>query len=255
MLNADFGAGKEANPYQVIPTAWVEAAQARWKESDKKGPMSSVGEDVARGGKCFTVVARRHGSWYDKLLRYPGAMTHDGASSASVAIAAAQDGAPIHVDVVGVGTSPFDHLKTAGVHVVGVNGADTAGLYTDASGKLRFYNLRAALWWGMREKLDPKSSDPISLPPGQEIKADLCAPLWTLRNGKILIESKEALIKRIGRSPDDGDAIVYCSIDTPKRNMNVGRVAHQVEYDAFASVNSTDTISAGHAVDYDPYSR
>src|SRR6185369_13538146 len=92
MLNADFTAGKESNPYQVIPTAWVEAAQARWTEEGKKGPMSSVGEDVARGGKCFTVVSRRHGSWYDKLLRYPGVMTPDGPSAAAVAIGAARDG-------------------------------------------------------------------------------------------------------------------------------------------------------------------
>lgn len=255
MLNADFNAGKESNPWQVIPTAWVEAAQARWKESDKKGPMSSVGQDVARGGKCFTVIARRHGSWYDKLLRYPGSMTPDGPSAASVAIAAAQHGAPIHVDVVGVGTSPFDHLKSAGVHVVGVNGAESGSLYTDTSGRLRFYNLRAKLWWGLREKLDPKSSDPISLPPGQDIKADLCAPLWKLRNGKILIESKEDLIGRIGRSPDDGDAIVYCSIETPKREATPGKTTHQVEYDPLASMHGNQGRTSGHVTEYDAFER
>lgn len=254
MLNADFSAGKDANPYQVIPTAWVEAAQARWKESDKKGPMSSVGVDVARGGKCFTVISRRHGSWYDKLLRYPGAMTPDGPSVAAFSIGAAQNGAPIHVDSIGVGTSPVDHLKTAGVHVVPINGAETGKNFTDKSGRLLFYNMRAKLWWGLREALDPTSSDPISLPPGQEVKADLCAPLWSLRNGKILIESKEDLIRRIGRSPDDGDAIVYCSVDTMKREARIGKTAHETEYDPYTVVEKANN-SAAHSVDYDPYSR
>jgi hypothetical protein len=255
MLNADFTAGKEANPYQVLPEAWVAAAQARWKESDKKGPMSSVGVDVARGGKCFTVIARRHGSWYDKLIRYPGVMTPDGPSVAGFAMAAAQHGAPIHVDSIGVGTSPVDQLKQAGVHVVSICGSETGKMITDTSGRLRFYNLRAKLWWGLREKLDPTSSDPLSLPPGQEIKADLCAPTWRLQNGKILIESKEDLIDRIGRSPDDGDAIVYCSVDTMKRNDKPGVIKHVVEYDPFTSINDSQPISAGHAVEYDPYAR
>jgi len=254
MLNADFTAGKDANPYQVLPTAWVEAAQARWTEEGKKGPMSSVGVDVARGGKCFTVISRRHGGWYDKLLRYPGAMTPDGPSVAAFTIGAAQHGAPIHVDSIGVGTSPVDHLKGAGVHVVPINGAETGKGFTDQSGCLTFYNMRAKLWWGLREKLDPASSDPIAIPPGQEIKADLCAPLWRLQNGKILIESKDDLIDRIGRSPDDGDAIVYCSVDTMKRDVQLGKVAHSVEYDPFQVVEQANTAAGKHTVDYDPYS-
>ena len=82
---------------------------------------------------------------------------------------------------------------------------------------LRFYNYRAFLWWRFRELLDPASPDPIALPPGQSILADLAAPTWKLRNGKILIESKDDIIARLGRSPDEGEAIIYASIDTPKR--------------------------------------
>lgn len=250
MLDGQFGAGKDDNPFQVIPTAWVKAAQDRWKETDRKGPMDALGEDIARGGKCETVLSRRHGHWYDKLLCYPGTATPDGASSASVAIAAVRDGAPIQVDVVGCGTSPFDHLKTAGVHVVGINGA-AASFGTDKSGKLKFYNIRAELWWKFREALDPTSPDPIALPPGQDIRADLCAPTWKLKNGKILIESKDDLIKRIGRSPDKGDAIIYASLETPKREaMAPGRSNHISDYDPHAAMNG-----GRHVVDYDPYNQ
>ena len=46
MLYGDFNAGIEDDPWQVIPTAWVEAAQARWKRPDKLAPMDSLGVDV-----------------------------------------------------------------------------------------------------------------------------------------------------------------------------------------------------------------
>jgi hypothetical protein len=231
MLDGNFSAGKDENPFQVIPSKWVQAAQDRWTEQGKTEPMSSVGEDVARGGRAETVISRRHGSWYDKLLCYPGTATPDGPSAAALAMSAVRDGAPIHVDVIGCGTSPYDHLNQAGVHVVAVNGA-AASYGTDKSGKLRFYNLRAELWWKVRESLDPTAPDPVALPPGQDVRADLCAPTWSLRSGKILIESKEDLMKRIGRSPDKGDAIVYASVETPKRAALLpGQSRHVVDYD------------------------
>ena len=230
MLEGDFSAGKDENPFQVIPSAWVVAAQGRWSEQGRQGPMDSVGEDVARGGRAETVISRRHGAWYDKLLCYPGVATPDGPSAAAVAMSAVRDGAPIHVDVIGCGTSPYDHLNQAGVHVVAVNGA-AASYGTDKSGKLSFYNLRAELWWKMRESLDPAAVPPLALPPGQEIRADLCAPTWSLRSGKILIESKEDLMARIGRSPDKGDAMVYAGVETPKRATYSGRSGHVADYD------------------------
>lgn len=229
MLEGDFTAGRDENPFQVIPSAWVAAAQGRWSEQGRRGPMDAVGQDVARGGRAETVVSRRHGAWYDQLLCYPGTATPDGPSAAAVAMAAARDGAPIHVDVIGCGTSPYDHLNQAGVHVVPLNGA-AASYGTDKSGQLRFHNLRAELWWKLREALEPTAVPPVALPPGQALRADLCAPTWSLRAGRILIESKEDLMARIGRSPDKGDAIVYASVETPKRAAFGLRAGHVVEY-------------------------
>jgi hypothetical protein len=222
MLKGDFSAGKEADPWQVIPTEWVKAAQARWTEDGKQGPMDSVGLDVARGGRDKTSISRRHGSWYDRLLVYPGVETPDGATTAGLATAATRNGAPIHVDIIGVGTSPYDHLDGAGVHVVGVNGAEKCE-QLDSTGTLRFYNLRAFLWWHMRELLDPASPYPVALPPGQSLMADLCAPRWKLKNGRILVESKDDIILRLQRSPDEGESIIYASIDTPKRVTSAAR--------------------------------
>jgi hypothetical protein len=51
----------------------------------------------------------------------------------------------------------------------------------------------------------------VALPPDAELKADLASYVWQNTTGGILLEDKEAdQKKRIGRSPDKGDAVVMC---------------------------------------------
>ena len=77
----------------------------------------------------------------------------------------------------------------------------------DRSGLLEFANTRAALWWCMRELLDPANEENICLPDDPLLIGDLTAPRRKTRSdGKILIESKADIKERIGRSTDDGDA-------------------------------------------------
>lgn len=218
MLYGDFQAGIEDDPWQVIPTAWVEAAQARWKRPDKLAPMDSLGVDVARGGRDRTILARRHDMWFDLPLVYPGTATPDGPTVAGLSIAARRDDAVIHIDVIGVGSSPYDFLNDVSQQVVGVNVAESA-VGTDKSGRLRFKNLRSELWWRMREALDPTNNTGIALPPDRELLADLCAPTWELSGSTIYVASREQIIDRIGRSPDYGSAYILALIDTPKRKV------------------------------------
>src|SRR5262249_51226322 len=79
---------------------------------------------------------------------------------------------------------------------------------TDRSGKLGFANKRAELWWKMREALEPDGSRQICLPPDPRLLADLTAPRWKLTPRGIQVELKEDTRKRLGRSPDRGDAVV-----------------------------------------------
>ena len=79
----------------------------------------------------------------------------------------------------------------------------------DRSGSLPFFNKRAEWWWRMREALDPDSGEDLALPPDPALRADLCAPRWGRMARGIKIETKDETIKRIGRSPDKGDAVVY----------------------------------------------
>ncbi|MFU1980148.1 terminase [Bordetella hinzii] len=235
MLYGDFNAGIEDDPWQVIPTAWVEAAQARWKRPDRLAPMDSLGVDVARGGRDNTILARRHAMWFDVPLTYPGKDTPDGPTVAGLAIAALRDHAVIHLDVIGVGASPYDFLAQAKQQVVGVNVAEAAR-GTDKSGRLRFFNLRSELWWRMREALDPTNNTGIALPPDPRLLADLTAPTWSLSGATLKVASREDIIEKIGRSPDFGSAYVLALMDTPKRAAveALGQARSRLDYDPYA---------------------
>lgn len=219
MLYGDFSAGKEDNPFQVIPTLWVEQAQARWTEDGRQGQMSSIGVDVARGGADQTVIAHRYGPWVGPIQAYPGEFTPNGGTVASLVFKEIRDRAPVHVDVIGVGASVFDRLEENAIQVIGVNGSEKS-YAKDQSGMLGFFNMRAEIYWKIREALDPDNGHFIALPPDPELKADLCALRWKLAAGsKIQVESKDDLISRLGRSPDKGDGCAYVMINTLKTEI------------------------------------
>ena len=62
------------------------------------------------------------------------------------------------------------------------------------------------MWWTLRQDLQRGL---IGLPMDSELQSDLITPKWTTRNGKIVVEAKEDIRKRLGRSPNKGDAVVY----------------------------------------------
>jgi hypothetical protein len=226
MLNGDFEAGMGDDPWQVIPTAWVEAAMARWKPRSPRGEMLTMGVDVARGGKDSTTIATKHrvedgGLWFDQLKRYPGTETPDGPKVAGLVVADLRDAAPIMLDVIGVGASPYDVLNGMNLPVYGVNVAEKAdGM--DRSGRLRFFNLRSQVWWRMREALDPANDQGVALPPDKALLAELCAPKWEAQGPVIKVESRDEIVKRIGRSPDAATAVVLANMDMPKLHQIPG---------------------------------
>lgn len=245
MLKGDFLAGMQDDPWQVIPTAWVDLAMARWKERRPRGEMLTLGCDVARGGKDDTTLAARHRTpatnyWFDQPEAHAGTETPDGPKVAGLIVAKLRDKAPVLIDVIGVGASPYDVLNQWRFDVYGINVAEKSTA-ADRSGKLTFRNLRSQLWWQFRELLDPSHDTGITLPPDPRLAKELCAPRWALAGMTIEVESREEIIKRIGRSPDRATAYILAAMDVPKRaawEAAHGREDEEVlNYDPFAARN------------------
>lgn len=216
MRYGDFGISQDDNPWQVIPTVWVQAAQQRWRDRGLKTPtadmrLSSIGCDPARGGAAEFSIAKLYGNWLAPIEALPGVAVKDGEAGARV-IHLATGGAldtPVGIDVIGsAGSSVYDHAKQILSRCYALNGSMTSPA-RDRSGKLGFVNKRAEWHWRMRELLDPSSEQEMCLPPDPQLFADLCAPRWKPTPRGIQVEPKEQIIARLGRSPDRGESCIY----------------------------------------------
>ncbi len=225
LMKGKFLSKRQDNITQVIPTSWIRLAQKRWLEGQRPAlPMTAMGVDVARGSDRNerikgddNAIAPRYGNWYEELKVVPGALTPDGRTLAQVVIGEQKDGAAIIIDAIGVGTSPTDYLKDLNVIVHPLIASAAARdprdpkkqkPITDKTGRLRFRNVRAAMWWKFRESLDPDHGDDIALPPDEELAADLAAPRWRLTSAGLLVEAKDDIKLRLHRSTNRGDAVV-----------------------------------------------
>jgi len=207
-LFGDFSAAANDNPWQVIPTEWIRAAQRRWDGMEKPElELRCLSADVARGGDDSTVIARMFGNWIAPLEKFPGKDTPDGIAVADLIGSRLSGDAVAFIDVIAVGTSPYDILRMRKKRVYGVN-FSTASTVKDKTRTLEFSNLRAEVYWRAREMLDPASEWQIALPPDRELLVDLAAPRYSADGRKVKIELKDEIKKRIGRSPDKGDAVV-----------------------------------------------
>lgn len=188
----------------LIPIAWVEAAMERWADAAPGEPVE-IGCDVARYGSDDTVIAIRRGRRVEPLLAYSQKDTMETAGLVRAAHREAR-AAEVKVDVIGIGAGVVDRLKEQQCPVTGINVAEAA------REPERFRNLRSELWWSLREMLDPNprmNPGPIALPPDDALLADLTNIKYRINSrGQVEAESKDEIKKRLGRSPDRGDAVV-----------------------------------------------
>jgi hypothetical protein len=203
----DFNITAKDDMWQCIPTAWIIEAQNRWLAQGKPDvTLRSVGVDPSRGGADDTVIAKLYGNWFE-VIRHAGSDVPDGATGARYVTDIMETNAPLFIDVIGYGASVYDHLKIlSGISATPVN-VGSGSHNKDKTGRYEFANLRAELWWKFREALDPANGENLMLPLDAGLRLDLRSPKYQIAGGKIKVESKEDIKKRIGRSTDAADAV------------------------------------------------
>lgn len=225
MLKGDFSAGARDKKDQVIPSEWVKLAQERWRTLKKPSvPLSHVGVDVARGGRDRTVITLRHGAFITRQIVIKGSDTPNSTVIIGHIQAVMNVECIINVDVIGVGAAVFDGLISSKKLAVPLM-SSARSLRRDRTKRLTFYNKRAEWWWHLREILDPEHGENIAIPDDAELRRELCTPIWKHTTRGVQIESKEAIIKRIHKSTDKADSMVYAFAQeepTKVRFANIG---------------------------------
>ena len=218
-LNRVLGEFADNSESGIVPLSWVRAANERWREWDSGGRVSQsgrrvLGVDVARYGDDSTVFSLVQGCILEAMFEFQKVSATENAGNI---VRYGRNGAHVNIEVDGgLGAGIYDiliddytEMYSAGVagellHPITVGGATT---YRDVSGELAFADVRSAMWWNMRELLDPKNDFEIALPDNHKLTEDLVTPQWeTMRRGVIKLEKKVQIKKRIGRSTDFGDS-------------------------------------------------
>lgn len=217
----------------LIRWAWCQAATARYSDTALLAGLPALGVDVANslhGDRA--AIARGVGAVLSEVRAF--ACPDASKLGSLVALEMRLSGTEarhVGVDSVGVGASTVNKLKELRQNVGALNGGARAEPDVDREGDrpvLReesFNNLRSQMWWQLRMDLQHGR---IGLPEDEELFQDLCSPQWETRGGKVVVESKEQIRKRLGRSPDKGDAAVYWNwvrrrapLPDPRRAENV----------------------------------
>lgn len=217
--DGNFMIARRDDLWQVIPTDWIRAAQARWTPKPPEGvPMCALATDIAQGGGDSTTISPRYDGWFDKLTKVPGSATPTGNEIAGLVVAHRRDEATIILDMGGgYGGAAYMRLCDNGLEpsIISYKGAASTSKRT-VDGKLKFSNTRIAAYWKLREGLDPAQpgGSPIALPPDSELISDLTAMRYKEGPNGIMphpdSSTKVEVTKRLGRSPDKGDAVVMC---------------------------------------------
>jgi len=75
--------------------------------------------------------------------------------------------------------------------------------YSERDSDPGMVNLRAGNWWRMAEWI----KDGGCLPKHQALRQELASPTYTFRGNRLLLEPKDSIVARLGRSPDNGDSL------------------------------------------------
>lgn len=219
----------------LVPMEWIELANARWEDFNKKRkPIEKplrLGSDVAGMGRDNSCNCHRFGNYVQKfeLKESGGTANHMEVTGGILTIMRANldvyhgrypqafidtigEGAGVYSRLVELSTEKKENEFLKGrVHSAKFSeGAkDGAGNpLKDLTEQYEFLNMRAWLYWAVRDWLDPDKGSEAMLPPDEFLAQELSEIMWKFRsNGQIQMEDKEEFKKRLKRSPDRADSL------------------------------------------------
>lgn len=209
---------------QVILDKWL--AKSLLFDSLVSGRIIAC--DVARFGDDKTVIQLLNGTDIVEKHRLESLRTTQ-TSNFLTELSRKNGDCPIVVDEIGVGAGVVDELYANGRTVIPFNSS------AQADDPSKYYNKRAEAWWELscaysRGEIGNRNMY-------DQLRKQLVIPTYELRNGRILIESKDKIKERLNHSPDDADCYVMGiyglmrSPDMKKRHEEIFEPLRKYHYD------------------------
>lgn len=213
----DFSAAQDNG---LIPIDDIRAAANKfYRESEYMGAPLIYGIDVARFGSDASVIFKRRGlvAFEPIVIRKFDNM----ALADRIAVEMAKEKPEAVFIDSGAGQGVIDRLRQMRFDVVEVP------FGAQAIDKEQFANRRMEMWWHMAQWIKQGGA----IPPDPVLQGDLGAPTYgyTPKGPKIL-EAKDKLKERIGRSPDLADALAltFAAPVAPKLSHSMERAIYGV---------------------------
>jgi hypothetical protein len=229
-----FGQFPPSSLNSLIGPDEVNAALGRHISIDKYGHAARlIGVDVGRFGDDPSIIFPRQGlaAMAPQILR--NADSNLGAGTVQRKWNEFRADACFIDGTGGFGAGWIDALRLLGREPIDVQFAGKAN-------NPMYFNKRAEIWMEGVQWI----KDGGCLPNVPEIVAELTVPTYTFKGDKLILEDKDQIKQRIGRSPNYADAL-FCTFAQP---VHVDRTFEGFEHLVRSSMSHAKT-------DYDPYSR
>ena len=193
----------ESVPEAIIPISWVERSFGVQRPKTQKGVLR-LGADIAEFGDDTTVIFIGDDAGEVACIQYEKKeLTETAGQIISAARKYKVMPHNITIDSTGIGSGVGSMLRAEGFKINCINFAERS------SDSQEWADIPTEMYWGLRERL---SVDGFFLSAEhKEIREDLSRRKYGMnRNGAFQLESKKDFKRRIGRSPDFGDAIALC---------------------------------------------
>ena len=227
----------------LIPAQWLELAHQRWEQVNGREPLRQeirmLGVDVAGMGRDCTCFVERKGAWVSEFRAHNsgGSADHMKIAGQIAAYRRRQIEAYVSIDTIGEGAGVYSRCIEVDEkdYIISCKYSEAAKGHngkplTDVTGQYEFINMRAYLFWCVRDWLNPKNDTGAMLPPDTQFDEEATEIKWSFRSdGRIFIEPKEDIKERLGRSPDKFDALAntFYPIRTNKR-IDLDRLARMI---------------------------
>lgn len=224
----------------LIPEQWLSLAHDRWRFANGQEPAGNeirvLGVDVAGMGRDSSVFSERKGSWVAPFDSYNsgGKANHMEIAGKIVARRRKQIEMYVSIDTIGEGAGTYSRLLELDKeeYIISCKYSEAAKSpngkpLTDITGQYQFLNMRAYLFWAVRDWLNPANNTGAMLPPDAQFDEEATEIRWGFRSdGRIYIEPKEDIKERLGRSPDKFDSLAntFYPINA-RRKIDIARLS------------------------------